>query len=54
MMLHEFHVLAVSSYKDTMAKLVSYLKDENIQEIPKIDQKIIRIHTVLKDLLSDY
>lgn len=53
-LLHEFHVLAVTSYSETLSSLVLYLKDNKVQDVPQIDPKVIRLHTVLKDLLFDY
>lgn len=53
-LLHEFHVLTVTSYSETLSSLVRYLKDDRVQDVPQIDPKVIRLHTVLKDLLFDY
>lgn len=53
-MLHDFHNNAVLSYQNTLSEFVEYLKNDDIKKIPQKDKTLLRIHAVLKDLLSDF
>ena len=53
-MLSIFHKDAVEDYGVKTQELLQYLKDPSMENVPLIDERIQKLHTVLVDLLCDY